>query len=176
MSNGLAGLFPALVYLGIVVASPAVAVAAWLLGRRSETFGEALATVGGAAIGAVLAGGTALALFVDPLAGVTFVAVAAAGAVVLAVFPLFIGRRLLERWTPLPPDAALEHVTLGWPVALVASFLVFVAPGGVGRYNASFLGGAAAILVWTFLVVLVTFGPALAGLGWYRLRERRAGS
>jgi hypothetical protein len=122
--------------------------------------------------GFVLALGVAVAAIAGPVVGATLVAIVLAAAVVLAVFPLYIGRQLVERWTGLPGADAQEYAVLGWPVALVASFAVFLAPGGLGRYNLTFLSGPVAALVWLVVGAVVTLGPAVAGYGAYRLFER----
>ncbi|MFC7141363.1 hypothetical protein ACFQMA_16180 [Halosimplex aquaticum] len=174
MANGYVGLLAVFTYFGFALASPVVALVAWGLSKRRESFRMALGSVMAGSVGLLAAVATALALFVDPGAGLTFALVAAAAALVLAAFPLLIGRQLLDRWTPLGPDEALEYATLGWPVAMVLSAVFFVAPGGLGRYNVLFLSGGAAAVAWLVLAVVVTLGPALAGLGFYRAVERYA--
>jgi len=172
MTNSPVGLLAVVVYVGWVVASVPLALAVYGLSRWLDDRGLALRYVGAALVGLVLAGGTALALFVDPVAGAVFLGLAAAAGVVLAAFPLYIGRQLLERWTTLPPGRALGYAVLGWPVALVASLVVFLAPGGLGRYNITFLTGGAAALAWVVLGLVVTVGPGVAGFAMYRLLVR----
>lgn len=92
--------------------------------------------------------------------------------VVLAAFPLYIGRQLLERWTPLAPDRALVVAVLGWPVALLASLAVFVAPGGPTRYDITVLSGGGGALAWTAIGLVVTLGPGVVGYGLVRLLGR----
>jgi hypothetical protein len=172
MTNSPVGLLAVVVYVGWVVASVPLALAVYGLSRWLDDVGLALRYVGAALVGLVLAGATALALFVDPVAGAVFVGLAAAAGIVLAGFPLYIGRQLLERWTPLEPDLALEYAVLGWPVALVVSLVGFLAPGGLGRYNITFLTGGAAALAWVLLGLVVTLGPGVCGFAMYRLRGR----
>jgi hypothetical protein len=93
-------------------------------------------------------------------------------AVVLVGFPLFVSRQLLGRWTDASADEALEFATLGLPGALVVSALVFFGPGGAARYNITFLTGVEAAAAWTAFVLVVTVGPAVVGLGIYRLLYR----
>lgn len=171
MTNTPAGLLPVLVYFGAVVVSIPASLATYGVGRWLGSTASALRYVGAIVGLVVLAGGLLLAVFVDPVVGVALVAMAAGAALVLAGFPLFIGRQLLERWTPLEADEAREYAVLGWPVGLVASFAIFLAPGGPARYNATFLSGPAAVLAWTAVGLVVTLGPAVAGLGMYRLVE-----
>ena len=172
MTNSPAGLLPVFVYAGAVVLSVPVALVAYALSTRSRTFRGALGWVAAGVTGLVLAGATALAAFVDPTVGLVFAALVAAAGVVLAAFPLYIGRLLVERWTPLGPDAALEYATLGWPVAMVAGFVVFLAPGGPARDNLTFLSGPVAAIAWTVMGLVVTLGPGVAGYGLYRLVDR----
>ncbi|QLH76138.1 hypothetical protein HZS55_01935 [Halosimplex rubrum] len=174
METGFVGAVALVVSFGLVVASPVVALAAWALSARRDRFGDALGTVVAGSVGLLAAGAVALAVLVDPGAGLTFGAVAVAAALVLAVFPVLFGRQLLGRWTLLDADEALEYATLGWPVAMVLSAALFVAPGGFARYNVLFLEGLAATVAWLTLVLVVTLGPALAGLGLYNLIERVA--
>jgi hypothetical protein len=172
MTNSPVGLLAVVVYAGWVVASLPLALAVYGFGLWLDDLGLALRYVGAALVGLVLAGATALALFVDPVTGAVFAGLAAAAGVVLAAFPLYIARQLLERWTALAPDRALEYAVLGWPVALVASLVAFLAPGGPGRYNVTFLTGGTAALAWVVLGLVVTIGPGVCGFVMYRLVGR----
>lgn len=173
MTNA-AGLFPVFVYFGAVVASLPASLVTYGLGRWLGSTALAVRYVGAGLAGLVLAGGTALAVFVDPVVGGVAVVVAAGVVVVLAAFPLLVGRHLVERWTPLSADAAREYAVLGLPVALVASFVGFLAPGSLARYSVTFLSGPGAAVAWTVLGLVVTLGPGVAGTGMYRLVERLA--
>ncbi|QLH80440.1 hypothetical protein [Halosimplex pelagicum] len=172
MEPGFVGAIALVVSFGLVVASPVVAVAAWALSTRRDSFGDALGTVAAVAVGLFAAVATALAAFVDPGAGLIFGVVAVAASLVLAVFPVVFGRQLLDRWTVLDADETLQYATLGWPVAMVTSAALFVAPGGLARYNVLFLEGLAATVAWLTLVLVVTLGPAVAGLALYNAVER----
>ncbi|MFB6139375.1 MAG: hypothetical protein ABEJ26_02955 [Halosimplex sp.] len=174
MANGFVGLLAVFVFFGLVAASPVVALAGWALSTRRDYFGDALGAVAAVGVGLVAAGALSLALLVDPSAGLAFAAVAVGEALVVAAFPVLIGRQLLERWTLLDADEALEYATLGWPVAMVVTAVLFVAPGGLSRYNVLFLDGAAAAVAWLSIAVVVTLGPTVAGLGLYNLVERFA--
>ncbi|WP_415379047.1 hypothetical protein [Halosimplex sp. TS25] len=174
MANGYVGLLAVFVYFGFALASPVVALVAWGLSKRRDSFGMAFGTVAAGSVGLLAAVATALALFVDPVVGLTFALLVVAAALVLAGFPLLIGRQLLDRWTLLGPDEALEYATLGWPVAMVLSAVLFVAPGGLGRDNVLFLSGGAAAVAWLALALVVTLGPAVAGLAFYHAVERFA--
>lgn len=174
MANGFTGVLALAVYVGWVAGSVPLALACYGLARWLDSVDLAIGYVGAVVVGVVLAGATALALFVDPVAGGLFAVLALAAGVVLAGFPLYIGRQLLERWTALPPDRALLYAVLGWPVALVASLGVFVAPGGPTRYNITFLSGGWAALAWTVVGLVVTLGPGVVGYAAYRLVGREA--
>jgi hypothetical protein len=176
MEAGFVGAMALVVSFGLVVASPVVALAAWALSTRRDYFGDALGTVVAGAVGLFAAGAVALAAFVDPAAGLTFGVVAVGAALVLAVVPVLFGRQLLGRWTLLDADESLAYATLGWPVAMAVGAALFVAPGGLARYNVLFLEGLAATVAWTTLVLVVTLGPAVAGLGLYNVVERVARS
>ena len=178
MANGFVGAVALLVYFGLVAVSPVVALVTWALSTRTDYFGDALGTVVAGSVGLVAAVAVALAVFVDPGAGLTVAGVAVGAALVLAVFPVVIGRQLLGRWTLLDADEALEYATLGWPVTMVLSVVLFVAPGGLARYNVLFLEGLAAVVAWMTLALVVTLGPALSGLALYNVVERfvRSGS
>lgn len=172
MTNEAVGLIPILVYVGAVVLSIPASLVTYGVGRYLGSTRVALRYVGAGIAGLVLAGGVALAVFVGPVVGVVLVAVGVAAALVLAAFPLFIGRQLLERWTPLGPDGAAEYAVLGLPVGLVTSFAVFLAPGGPAGYDFGFPDSPIAAIGWTIMGLAVTFGPAVAGLGMYRLVDR----
>jgi len=174
MANGFTGVLAVFVFFGLALASPLVAVVAWGLSQRRDRFRPALGTVAAGSVGLLAAVTTALALFVGPSVGLVFAAVAVGAVLVLAVFPVLIGQQLLDRWTLLGPDEALEYATLGWPVAMVASAVLFVVPGGFSRENALFLDGPAAAIAWLTLAVVATLGPAVAGLGFYHVVERYA--
>lgn len=172
MSESSVGLLAVLVYLGAVLAAIPASLVVYGLGGFLGSTRRALGYVAAVLAGLVLAATAALAVFVTPAAGATVAVLGGAAAVVLYAFPLFVGRQLLGRWTPLDPDDALEYAVLGLPVALVASFALFLAPGGTDQYNLTFLSGPVAALVWTALGLVVTLGPGLAGLGMYRLVDR----
>ena len=63
-------------------------------------------------------------------------------------------------------ERALRRAAAALPVGLLASFAVFVAPGGALRYNITFLEGTEALIWWTAfgLVLLATPAALVAGL------------
>jgi len=172
MTDNPAGLLPVVLYFVAVLVSLPASLVTYGLGRWLGSTALAVRYVAAGLAGLVLAAGTALAVFVDPAVGATVAALAAAGAAVLAAFPLFIGRQLIGRWTGLSGEMAREYAVLSLPVALVASAVLFVAPGGTERYNLTVLSGPVAALVWLGLGLVVTLGPGVAGYGMYRLVDR----
>jgi len=153
----------------LIAVALAIAVAWWLArSNRRPSFTAALATVGTAAVALLLVGGMALATVSGPVASIAAVTTVGVAGLTLAGFPLFIGRGLVARRTGLAPDDALRYATLGWPVALAAAFVGFSLPG-TGYANAIALPGVVAVAVLAALFLVVTFGPAVAGVGWYRL-------
>lgn len=61
-------------------------------------------------------------------------------------------------------NRALRLSVGAWPVALLAAFGVFPAPGGLGRYNLTFLTGPALYAAVATVAAPVLFGPAVLGL------------
>jgi len=171
MSESPAGTLGLFAFVAIAVAAPLATAAAWWLERsgRRTSFGEAMATVGTAAVGVLLAGGVAVGAVAGPVTSLVAVATVGAAMLALAGFPLCIGRALVARWTDLDPDDALRYAALGWPVALAAALVGFFLPG-TGYANVTFLPGSAAAAALAALFLVVTFGPGVVGVGWYRLR------
>lgn len=163
MTNDPAGLLAVFAYVGTVVASVPVAVVALLLRRVTTSFREALAYSLGGSFALFTVVAVALAVTVDPGAGGTLFATGVAALVALVAIPLAVGRALVERLAGLDPDRALRWATAGWPVALILSFVVFVAPGGPTRYNATFLSGVEAALAGGAIALAVLVGPGLLG-------------
>lgn len=172
MTDNPFGLVNVFVYFATVALSIPVSLVTYALSRRLGSFRDALVQVGVGVVAVVLAAATAIGLFVALRASALFVLLAGVALAVLGVFPILIGAQVLVRRGPLDSDTALEYATLGWPVALVASLVVFFAPGGPARYNITFLSGPVAVVAWAVMLLVVTFGPAVAGYGMYRLVER----
>ncbi|MFB6361603.1 MAG: hypothetical protein ABEH59_09820 [Halobacteriales archaeon] len=97
--------------------------------------------------------------------------------VLLTGMPLWIGQRLIRSYSRVDAETALRYTTYGWPVAMLAVFGIFVAPGGhlfaldgprtclIGFCGLSIRLGLA-ILLEVFLAVL---GPGIVGqLVWAR--------
>jgi hypothetical protein len=65
------------------------------------------------------------------------------------------------RWLGHAPERALRRSAAGLPVGLLASFAVFVSPGGALRYNITFLEGSEALLWWTAFGLILLETPAV---------------
>ncbi|USZ69214.1 hypothetical protein NGM10_05600 [Halorussus salilacus] len=114
---------------------------------------------------------------------VTLLVVGALSGLLLAALPLLVGRWLLRRAGGLDSETALRYATYGWPVAMLAVFGLFVAPGGVGRVAFFHLGGAEACILGfcgisvltagavLLQAVVALVGPGILGGGWYRLLD-----
>ena len=154
----------ALGYFLAVGAGIPLALGALLLARRVKPVARAIAYV--AVLPAV--GLVVLAVFQasvdDPLGGVPLVLSLAVVLGLMWGVPLLVGRTLLLRFADVSPERALSGALLGLPVGLLASFVVFVAPGGFARRNILFLDGPVAALAWAVFLGVLVFGPALVGM------------
>lgn len=175
------GLVPVTVFALTVGISTPVAVGAHLLARAGdETFRSDLRTaIAGTgllylvSVGVVWAVAGGLAVW--EVAAMLVVAGAVAFALVI-VLPLLVGRRLVERVAGADSERALRYATLGLPVAALAAFAIFAAPGGLAT-NAIFGLGEESVclagfcgIAWGFAVAVVLqfvvaiFGPGLVGV------------
>jgi hypothetical protein len=117
----------------------------------------------------VAAAGT-LAAVVSVDAALEILRIALGAGVGLVVFPLGIGTALVRRVAGVDRDRALRVTTATWPIGLLVSFLVYIAPGGPYRYNITFLSGneaVAAFVVWGACILLL---PGILGIIVLRLR------
>ncbi|WP_267640682.1 hypothetical protein [Haloarchaeobius amylolyticus] len=152
-------------YVAIVAgAAPAVGLA-FLLARWLP-FQRALSLVVG---GAVLAGILGVLVLGGPVAAL----VVAATALVLVVGPLLVGVALVSTRADGNVPLALRRVALAWPVALLASALVFFLPGGLSRYNVTFLDQLVGLLALGFVVAIALVGPGVIGVLSLRWRGTR---
>jgi len=104
-------------------------------------------------------------------------------AVLLVALPLVVGQQLVRYASESDPETALRFATYGWPVAMLAVFAIFLAPGGpVGGDLFALTGervclgghcGIAARFALAAAVELVVaiLGPGVVGLA---LRSRAA--
>jgi hypothetical protein len=174
MTNNPAGLLPIFVFVAAVGLSWPVAIATFVLSLRVRPFGRALRYVA-VGVGAIA---VAFALAIGGIAGpeVGGIVLASLGiaAVLLGAVPLAVSRALLAR-NGIEANRALRLSVGAWPPALLAAFGVFLAPGGLSRYNLTFLTGPALYAAVAVIAALVLFGPAVLGLLAARLGIGRGG-
>lgn len=173
MAESVTGLLVVFVYvLTVALSTPLALAVVFLTRQRSVT--AALGTIVGILAALVTLGSTVVAALVSPLAGVVTFASGVAALLGLVVLPLVIGRTVVRRTTGVDREVALRLAVTAWPVALAASFGLFVAPGGPTRYNLTFLTGPLAAGAWLAWLALVILGPGLfAVLGVRVLRRIR---
>jgi hypothetical protein len=175
------GLLTVLAFSLTVGISVLTAVGAWVSHRLTAapftlSLTSAFSTVAGTyfvVVGLVWVGTGADALWGLPTA---LVAVGIAAFVLLGILPLLVGRRLIARLRDVDAETALRLVTVGWPVAMLVVFGIFIAPGGVREANLLDLGDPRACLVGfcgvslplviavSASVLVAVFGPTLVGL------------
>ena len=158
------GLVVSLGYFAGVAGGVPLAIAAALLNRWVRPTRRAIAYVVVVPAVGVLALGALASGFDDPLGMAPVTVGLAVTLTVLWGVPLVVGRGVLVRYAGLDGDRALYNALLGLPVGLVASFVVFLSPGAVGRSNMLFLDGAAAVVAWVAFLAVLVFGPALVGM------------
>ncbi|WP_276260791.1 hypothetical protein [Haloglomus litoreum] len=163
MSNAPTGLLPVFVFVAAVGLSWPVAIATFVLSLRVRPFGRALryVAVGVGAIAVAVALGIAGIAGVE-VGGLVLLSLAIAAGLFGAV-PLVVSRAVLVR-SGVGTSRALRLSVAAWPFALLAAFGVFLAPGGVARYNVTFLTGPALYAAVAAIAALVLFGPAVLGL------------
>jgi hypothetical protein len=144
------GLLPVLVFVVTVGNAGPVALAARLFaGSEAGSFAEALRVaqleaglvylVGVGVVWTVAGDGFDLSLWEIPA---TLLVTGLAAALVLAALPLAVGRRLVRSRCDVDSATALRAATLGWPVAMLVVFGIFVAPGGLSSGHLLSLTGA----------------------------------
>jgi len=167
-----AGLLVVFTYFGAVALSLPAAAAVLLAARRMGVV-RAGVLVGLVVLLLVAAAAAALGATVGLVSGLTFAASAVAALLLLWVVPVALGRWIVRRLEGVGGDVALGYAVAGLPVAMIASALVFVAPGGPSRYNITFLSGPALWTASAVFLAVVLVGPGLAGVGLLRLAGRR---
>lgn len=155
------GLILILGSLGMVIASvPLAGLGLWVTTR----YGPAAIPV--VAFGLALTSGLIGGFVVFVVSGVSLDAVLLAGSSIVVigllemVIPLTLGWVLSERWT-----ASFRSVLIAWPLTLATGFALFVAPGGVSRYNALFLDEPTRTVYLTGILLVVLLGPGVIGSG-----------
>lgn len=170
------GLLPVLAFvLTVGTAVPVTAGAHLLSNARGGSFAAALRTTLLAAGGLYIAGVAALWALLGIGRWEVAAALLLAGTgvmVAVVVLPLAVGRWLVRRVRGVDPDTGLRFATYGWPVAVLAVFVIFVAPGGsllaLGGPRVCLAGscGVSVQLVAAVLLeaLVALLGPGLAGL------------
>jgi hypothetical protein len=185
------GLLPVLVFVLTVGVSTLVALGAHLGHRAGDPFASALEDalravgalylVGVAGVWAAAGGGS--------LWGVAAALLLAGVAALLAfvLLPLAVGQWLVRRARGVDSESALRLTTAGWPVAMLVTFGVFVAPGGLAGGHLLHLGGPRACLVGfcgvavslvaavVLEAVVAVVGPGVVGLAIHAAATRSRG-
>lgn len=107
---------------------------------------------------------------------------------ILTALPLAVGQKAIQHWRHIESEAALRYTVAGWPIAMLATFGIFIAPGGLAQGTLFDIGGpticlvgfcgirlllAGAVFVESLVAVL---GPGLIGLVLSSRREEGRGS
>lgn len=159
-------------YGALVVLSLPCAGLGSALARRYDPFRVAagvLGLLGVATLGAVawlwVAFGVSAAVLLELL--VAWLAV--------AVGPVVVAAGAVRRFGPAARERAWRLALGTWPLGTVASAVVFVAPGGVSRYNVTFLSGTAAAVAIGALFLALWGLPAIVGTLVVRRADARRG-
>jgi len=163
MAEGVSDLLPLVAYIVTVGVSVPVTLITLRLARRRLLEPVLTATLGSVTLLVLLGVGT-LAALNSVGAGLDALQTALVTGVALVIGPLGLGTALVRRAIGGDRDRALRVVISGWPVALVVSVVVFVAPGGLDGTDVTDLAdpvGQAALALWVAVILL---GPAVVGL------------
>jgi len=166
------GLLVVFGYFTAVVLSLPAAAGVLLLARRVGVR-RAADLVGLVAFGLVTVAAVVVGLAAGPVAGATLAGLGLLVLLSLWALPALVGSLLVSRLSPCGDEAALGYAVAGLPVALLASALLFLAPGGPGRYNLTFLSGPSLWLASLVFLAVVLLGPGLVGAALCRLASRR---
>lgn len=95
---------------------------------------------------------------------------------ILTALPLVVGQEVLHHWWHIEPESALRDTVAGWPIAMLVTFGIFIAPGGFAQGTLFDIGGPTVCLVGfcgislllvgavLFEALVAVFGPGLVGL------------
>jgi hypothetical protein len=171
MTNTVAGFLPQFAYLVTIAVSFPIAAISFVLARRRLL--EPVLTVTLVSVSLlVLAGAGTLAAVVSPAAAIEVLRVALGVGVVLVILPLTIGTGFVRRAAGVDQDRALRVTTAAWPIGLLVSFVIYVAPGGPYRYNITFLTGDVALVAFAAWGACILFLPGLLGYSYVAIRNR----
>ena len=107
---------------------------------------------------------------------VTLVMTGVGTLLILTALPLAVGQKVIHHWRHIEPEAALRDTVAGWPIAMLVTFGIFIAPDGLAQGTLFDLQGPTICLVGfcgirlllagTVVVegLVAVFGPGLIGL------------
>ncbi|MFT4891779.1 MAG: hypothetical protein ACI9YT_002714 [Halobacteriales archaeon] len=162
MTNTVAGLLPQFAYLVTIAVSFPIAVVSFVLARRKLLEPVLTATLVAVALLVMASAGT-LAAVVSVDDALEVVRIAAGAGVGLVALPLGAGTAFVRRTVGVDRDRALRATTATWPIGLLVSFLVYIAPGGPYRYNITALTGNEAIVAFVVWGACILLLPGVLG-------------
>lgn len=161
-------------FLGTAGLSLPLALAIELAARRTSGR-RAFRAVIAAAWVPVLIGVVVVGLVAGIAAAVSVLAVALAATGALVLLPIALGQYLINRRTDLGKEASHQFAVRGCPIALWMSVIVFVAPVGVSRFDATFVTGPRGWIAVGGIAAIIVVGPGLIGLNLARFVMARWG-
>lgn len=162
MTNTVAGLLPQFAYVVTIAVSFPIAVISFVLARRRLLEPVLTTTLVAVALLVMASAGT-LAAVVSVDAAVEVLRIAIGAGVGLVMLPLGFGTALVRRLNGVDRDQALRMTTAAWPVGLLLSYVVYLAPGGLYSSNMTFLEGQAASVSFVIWGACILFVPGLLG-------------
>lgn len=118
---------------------------------------------------------------------ITLLVTGALALIVLMVFPLMAGQRIVQHFRAVDRETALRFATYGWPITMLVVFGIFIAPGGLVHGDLLSLGGERICLAGfcgisislamavILEVVVAVLGPGIVGLVLYSSAVRTDG-
>jgi hypothetical protein len=190
------GLLPVLAFVITVGVSGPVAVTTLLVSRTGTQpirrvlrlavlEASLLYLVGVIVVWAIAGGGLDPELWEIPA---TLVVTGVGTLLILTALPIVVGQKIIHHWQQIEPESALQYTIAGWPIAMLITFGIFIAPSGSAQGTLFDIGGPTVCLVGfcgislllagaVFVEALVAvFGPGLVGLVLSARREEGGGS
>ncbi|WP_049934217.1 hypothetical protein [Haloplanus natans] len=178
------GLLPVLAFVITIGVSVPVAVTTLLASRTgTQSIRRALRLalleasllylVGVVVVWAIAGGGLDTELWEIPA---TLVGTGIGTLLILTALPLVVGQKIIHHWRQIEPEAALRYTVAGWPTAMLITFGIFIAPGGLAQGTLFDIGGPTVCLVgfcgislllmgaFFLEALVVVVGPGLVGL------------
>ena len=106
----------------------------------------------------------------------TFVITGVGTLLILTALPLAVGQKIIQHWQHIKPESALQYTVAGWPIAMLVTFGIFIAPGGLAQGTLFDVQGPTICLVGfcgirillagtvVVEVLVAVFGPGIIGL------------